>query len=296
MTETQTTSPKIWTILSLLNWSTNYLTEKEFESPRLNAELLLCYAFGYQRVELYTNFDKPLLEKELAHFKSLLKRRLAYEPIQYITGECEFMGLPFTVDRRVLIPRPETEILTEEVMKLSQESPTIKMILDIGTGSGNIAVCLAKHFRDSHIISIDVSIEAHEVAKQNIQRHQVGERVRLVLCNFLTHSDMLDKHSFDIIVSNPPYISQEEFLLLAPEVKDFEPSIATTDNADGLTFYKAIAKYGKELLSENGWVFVEMAYNQANTVRQIFIDSNYNNISTVKDYSGIERVLKVQVS
>ena len=295
MTQTRAVEQKIWTVLSLLNWSTDYFTEQQIESPRLNVELLLCYVLHCSRLDLYTHFDKPLLSDELAVFKSLLKRRMAHEPLQYIVNESEFMGLRFVVDRRVLIPRPETELLVEESIRLLQSDGKVKRILDIGTGSGNIAVCLAKYVHESVIDAIDVSATALEVAKINVERNEVGNNVRLKQHDFLSQGSSLGQRSYDMIVSNPPYISSEEYALVQPEVREFEPAIAATDNADGLTFYKAIAVSAKELLTANGWVVVEMAYNQSNDVKHIFDAAGYRNIDVVKDYAGIERILKAQV-
>jgi release factor glutamine methyltransferase len=291
--ETTATDKKKWTILSLLNWSGGYLEEKGFESPRLNVELLLCDVLSCDRMDLYTNFDKPLAADELSRFKSKFKRRLTYEPIQYILGECEFMGLQFFVDKRVLIPRPETEILVEQVIQLSQ-SISLKNILDIGAGSGNIPVSLAKHIEGVQVDSIDASSEALEVAQSNIERHNVEDRVRLILCDILDSGNMLQGKQYDVIVSNPPYISETEFELLQPEVKDYEPKIATTDQGDGLTFYKAIVNAGKSSLRRGGSILVEVAYNQSGDVLKMFQSAGYNEVGTVRDYSGIERVVKAR--
>lgn len=293
---TSRTKQQTWTILSLLDWSSRHLTEKGFGSPRLSVELLLSHVLRCQRIELYTNFDKPLSSAELRDYKSGFRRLLGHEPLQYILGMTEFMGLPFFVDRRVFIPRPETEILVEEVIKLSKKLVSSRQaILDVGTGSGNIAVSVAKFLPHVKIDAIDVSAEALEVAGLNAERNGVGENVNHIKCDFLSQSEMLYGRQYDIIVSNPPYVSQREFDLLPPEIKDFEPTVASTDSNDGLTFYKALSASCKKLLSGGGWIAVEMAYDQSEDVKEILRGQGYRNIETVLDYNRIQRVAKAQL-
>jgi len=286
------TIPHAWTILSLLNWATKYLQEKEFENPRLNVELLLSHSLKLSRIQLYTSFEKPLSKDELANFKQLFQRRLQHEPLQYIIGETEFFGLKYSVDNRVLIPRPETEILVEEIIQQAKLFPENEIIniLDIGTGSGNIAITVAKHILNSNIISIDISNDSLELAKENAKQNQVESKIKFLNVDIFANYE-LPITNYDFIVSNPPYISIEEFQSLQPEVKIFEPKTATTDNADGLTFYRRIAEIGKSLLNENGTIAVEIAYNQSEQVKTIFANANYKNISARKDYSGIERII-----
>lgn len=284
------TSKKIWTILELVEWSTKYLNEKGIDEARLNAELLLCHVFNCQRIELYTHFDKPLGPNELAAYKLLLKRRLASEPLQYIVGETEFMGLKFFLDRRVLIPRRDTEVLVEQVIKQYSNYETPINILDIGTGSGNIAVSLARYLKNSFVVAVDVSLDALEVAKINADKNYVADKI--VFYQKDIKKDFNYDEKFDAVVSNPPYISKEEFLLVNKEVSEYEPQIATTDENNGLTFYERIADVSRNLLKHNGWLFLEIAYNQKDSVSQILKIFGYSNIEAVKDYSGNYRVLK----
>lgn len=282
---------KHWTVLSLLDWSARNLSERKFESPRLTVELLLSSVLGCRRIDLYTNFDKPLSPDEMARFKAYFKRKRDHEPLQYILGECEFMGLRFQVDRRVLIPRPETEVLVERVVKLAEQSsspPTT--ILDIGTGCGNIAISLARFLPGVTVDATEVNDEALEVARANVQRNGVGEQVRLIRADFLSHDEAGSGPRYDFVVSNPPYVSKEEFRLLPPEVSDFEPAVALTDRADGLTFFKAMAEKGKSLLRNGGCVVVEMGYDQSAAVRDVFGKAGYRDMEITIDYSGIERV------
>ncbi|MFZ4620887.1 MAG: peptide chain release factor N(5)-glutamine methyltransferase [Bacteroidota bacterium] len=285
---------KIWTILDLLNWGTEYLKEKKIEDARLTIELLLSHVLSYQRIQLYTSFDKPLSDEELARFKELLKRRLANEPLQYITGSTQFMGLPFAVDRRVLIPRPETEILVDQCVKTVKQSfaneGTIS-ILDLGTGSGCIAVALAKLLPASTVTAVDVSVEALAVAQQNAVTNNLQDRVRFEQNDILQMSGGILSEKFHCIISNPPYISEKEFAEVSKDVKDFEPNSALTDHGDGLKFYPPIASFAMDHLTGNGFVCVEHAYDQSELVQKIFAEYGFIEPVVIKDYQGINRHL-----
>lgn len=286
-------SENIWTIKKLLDWSTGYLQEKSFDDARLNAELLICHTLNYKnRVDLYLHHDKPLRQEELDAFKELFKRRLNREPLQYIIGETDFMGLKFYVDRRVLIPRQETEILVEQVINNCRNSDGQIDLLDIGVGSGNIAVSLAKFIGNAFITAIDVSVDALEVAKLNIEKNNVSGRVELI--NHDIFSSLLLNKKFDVVVSNPPYISQNEFMQVGEDVGKYEPRLATTDNADGLTYYRRIADVSRSLLKNDGKIFVEIAYNQNEDVTRIFAEMGYTNLEEIKDYGGNPRVVKAE--
>lgn len=291
--ETATAEQQTWTILSLMNWSTEYLAEKGIDSPRLTSELLLCRVLRCPRIDLYTNFDKPLFAEDLSEFKSLFKRRLAREPLQYILGETEFMGLRFMVDHRALIPRPETELLVEYMTELSKDLH-FKHILDVGTGSGNIAISIAKFLGDVQVDAVDASTDALDVARNNAQYHASGERVNFFCCNILSDTLPEVPYLYDAIVSNPPYISSSEFELLEPEVKVYEPRIATTDMGDGLTFYHALAELGKKSLRPGGVLCVELGFDQADEVAKIFEQSGYHNPERRIDYNKIQRVLSAR--
>ncbi|MFQ5751189.1 MAG: peptide chain release factor N(5)-glutamine methyltransferase [bacterium] len=232
---------KHWKVLELLNWTAEYLSEKKFESARLNAERLLSYALNMKRVELYLNYDQPLTENELLRFKEYLRRRLKREPWQYILGETEFMSLPFKVNPGVLIPRPETEILVETVLLKCQEKfPSQKTIaiLDIGTGSGCIAVALAKYLAQAQVTAIDKSEKALKTASENARLNEVSDKIQFLKIDFLD-SDIVNKltEKFDVLVSNPPYVSAHDVDKLPTEIKYFEPEMALTDRKDGLFFF-----------------------------------------------------------
>lgn len=285
---------KIWTILDLITWGTEYLTERKFDDARLTIELLLSHVLSLKRIQLYTGFDRPLSEEELARFKELLKRRLSGEPLQYITGSTEFMGLTFTVDRRVLIPRPETELLVEQCVKsLKQQFPNDESlsILDLGTGSGCIAVSLAKMVPNSHVTAVDISDDSLAVARENAELNGLSGRMSFRNVDMLQLSQNIETGPVQCIVSNPPYISKKEFAEVTKDVKDFEPNAALTDNADGLTFYPAIAAYAQKTLAVNGFVGVEHAFDQSEQVQSIFTQYGFTDPLIIKDYQGIKRHL-----
>ncbi len=286
-----TREQKSWTTLALIQASTTYLTDRGFEDARLNVELLLASVLRCKRIDLYLRFDQPVQDTDVDAFRALFKRRLRNEPLQYILGETEFMGFRFEVDPRVLVPRPETEHLIEEVVALSRSNPSkISQILDVGTGSGNIAIALAKLIPEVTVCTIDASRDALELAKKNVALYDVGGRVVLKQMDFLD-TNASPGSGFDLLVSNPPYVPRGEFETLQPEVRMFEPSHATTDNADGLTFYRAIAARGKELVRQGGWVAVEIGFGQVEEISAIFVDSGLTIERVVSDYNRIPRVV-----
>ncbi|NUN69301.1 MAG: peptide chain release factor N(5)-glutamine methyltransferase [Bacteroidetes bacterium] len=283
---------KVWTILDLITWGTGYLTEKNIDDARLTIELLLARVLQLQRIQLYTKFDQPLSETELASFKALLKRRLNREPLQYILGDTEFMGLRILVGPDVLIPRPETELLAERAMILLQQMPATDhplSILDLGTGCGCIAVALARKFPQAEVTAVDVSAAALTIAASNAALHGLEANIRFIQEDMAALSADRFPRPFHCIISNPPYISAEEYGQVAPEVKDFEPGIALTDNGNGLKFYPTIAHLAAGALAPNGFVAVEHAFDQSTAVREIFADHGFTDAEVIKDYAGIER-------
>jgi len=285
---------KIWTILELITWGTGYLAEKNIDDARLNIELLLSHILHLQRIQLYTKFDQPLSEQELALFKSLLKRRLVNEPLQYILGETEFMGLKFSVDRSVLIPRPETELLVDQALTLIKQrffDSKELSILDLGTGSGCIAVSLAVKLPHTFVTGIDISEEALVVAARNAERNNVSDRTKFLKADMMGLKAETFPQRFQCIISNPPYISIAELTQVAPEVKEYEPVTALTDNANGLKFYPEIAHFAQAALTDDGIVGMEHAYNQSESVLEIFKSADFSDEVIVKDYRGINRHL-----
>ena len=223
------------TVLEALNKSTEYLEKKGIESPRVNSEIMLAHILKCKRLQLYLSFDRPLNADEQNLYRNFLQRRTNREPLQYITGEVEFYGLEFQIDNSVLIPRPETEILVETIIKNTDEKEVIN-ILDVGTGSGNIAVALAKNLPNSKIIGIDKSNDALETARKNSKLNNVNTQINFIENDILNEQYNFGK-KFDIIVSNPPYVSNEDFQNLEPELNEYEPSMALTHFSDGFIFY-----------------------------------------------------------
>jgi release factor glutamine methyltransferase len=255
----------------------------------LNTELLLAHVLGLTRMELYLQFDRPLTEEELGNFKALLKRRLTHEPLQYIIGETVFMGVRLAVDRRVLIPRPETEILVEEAISfLKGRGEDARRVLDIGTGSGNIPIAIARFLAGIDVLSVDASAEALELASSNVERHGASG-VRLERWDVMR--DGLPPGPFDLILSNPPYVPAADLPGLQVEVRDFEPQMATTDGGDGLSFFAEILQgAGRGLLTRGGAVMLEIGFGQSDAVREIALRSGFRGFECVNDYAGIPRV------
>jgi len=283
-----------WTILRLIEWGTAYLAEREFDESRLNVELLLGRVLNLPRLNLYLQFDRTLLPEELAAFKELFRRRLTREPLQYILGQTDFMGLDLEVGPGVLVPRPETEGLVEAVLRCAKGMDIVRgAILDIGTGSGNIAVALGHFLPAWHILSVDVSEPALEIAQRNVRRHSL-DNVVLRRCDILREDP--GTGPTELVVSNPPYVSAGEYETLQPEIRLFEPREATTDNADGLTFYRRLATVSRRILSPGGWLWCELGFDQAEPVSAVMRAEGFEHLEIEKDFAGIPRVLGVRAS
>lgn len=291
-------SAKTWTIKELLKVSTEYLKKKDIDSPRLSAEILLAHQLNTSRVELYLNFDQPLDDGEVAGYRQLIRRRADREPIQYITGRQEFWSLDFMVGPQVMIPRPESEILVEQVISLCKEerlpenlSPSI---LDLGTGCGALAVALARELEASSIWATDISREGLELAKSNAKKHGVQEKIEFRLGD-LWQPFMGQELKFDVIVSNPPYIAPETIDSLSSEVREYEPRLAFDGREEGMFFIRKIITEGPEFLKPGGWILVEMDPEQTSKALNLVEKSNnYENKDRIKDYSQKYRVLVAQ--
>lgn len=276
------------TVLEAIKLSTDYLEKKSVESSRANAEILLAEILKCKRLELYLSFDKPLNEIELNQYREFIKQRGLRIPLQYIIGNVEFYGMKFMVNQNVLIPRPETELLVEKIIIENQNSDNLR-ILDIGAGSGNISVSLGKHLTNSKVIGIEISKLAISVAKQNAALNLVNENVAFVKFDIM--SDNLSKlKKFDLIVSNPPYVSENDFAELEPELKLHEPTIALTDGNDGLTFYKKIISSVTQLLNPSGKIYFEIGKDQHHLIMDMMKDK-FTDVKSYKDYSGIDRIV-----
>ncbi len=285
-------STETWTVLRLIEWSSRYLAERGFEECRLHVEYLLGHVLGLSRLDLYLQFDRPLKPHELESFKEFFRRRLTHEPLQYILGEATFMGFTLEVDRTVLIPRPETEILVELAVAFARELRRPRLaILDIGTGSGNIAVAMGHFLPESLILSVDKDPEALSLARRNIGRHALrnvtAEKVDILVAD-------PPGNTYDLIISNPPYIAARDFADLQPEVRLFEPRAALTDEDDGLTFMRRLILLARTRLSGGGRLFLEIGFGQAGAVGKLLAAAGFDEITISDDYSHIPRVVQAQ--
>jgi release factor glutamine methyltransferase len=274
------------TILEAIRRSTEYLAKKGIEDARLNAELLLCSILKCKKLNLYLNYDRPLADEEVSVYREYLKRRSEREPLQYIVGEVEFYGLVFKVDKSVLIPRPETEILVEKIIEENKDRQV--SILDIGTGSGNIAVALKYHLPSAEVTAVDKSEDALKTASHNAEMNSC--KVDFIRADIMT-DDINILNTFDIIVSNPPYVAENEFAGLAPELRVFEPKMALSDMSDGYAFYRRILSLTDTLLEKEGKIYFEMGAGQSSAIKQLMLNNNFENIKVVKDYQQIDRVI-----
>ncbi|MCG3149578.1 MAG: Release factor glutamine methyltransferase [Verrucomicrobiae bacterium] len=272
------------TILEVINKTTPYLQKQGVESPRLTIELLLAHVLQKKRLQLYLEFERELDAAMLDRLREMVKRRVAGEPLQYVTGEVEFCGLKLVVDKRVLIPRPETELLVEIVA--ARQPATV---VDIGTGSGCIALALAKKLPAVQITGIDLCPAALEVAQVNAQRHDLEKFVRFLQGDLL--SSLPDSFTCDAIVSNPPYIASGELAKLPREVKDFEPVSALMAGEDGLEVIHRLVMTAKRFLSPNGFVALEIGAGQREAVAAMLVGADFTVAQVAKDLQGHERVI-----
>ena len=277
-----------WTILSTLQWTTVYLKSKGLESARIDAETLLAHNLDCERIDLYLRHDQPLNEGELNRFKTFIKRRLAREPVAYITGLKEFWSLPFEVSPAVLIPRPETECVVEAALK--QLSNPAACVLELGVGSGAISVALAHERPGWEFIDLDRSVEAIQIARKNAQRHGRDDAMRFLAGDWIEALSS-ERDCFDLIVSNPPYIRSGDMDTLAPEVRLHEPSGALDGGPDGLLHIRKIITSTHPILKPNGLLILEIGFDQRTAVKEIAAPGGfYESVMFEKDYSGHDRV------
>ena len=288
---------KTWKVIDLLKTVSQFFEEKGIENPRLNAELLLGKVLGVNRVNLYVQFERPLTNPELDTYRELIKRRARHEPLQYLLGQTEFMGLPFNVRPGVLIPRPETEILIEETLKLKNALKDTKpIVVDIGSGSGCIAISLAKLWPQSEVYATDVSDTALQLVRENAELNQVTDNIHIVKHDIFTPWDVSLPQAMDILVSNPPYITQSEMEQLPEEIKAYEPHIALTDQANGLDFYNRFFEMIKEHLIDVRYLMLELSGTQPEKIIERTHYYDLNQIEIIPDLNGIKRVLKIKVN
>ena len=278
------TDPRKWCVSDILKWSRQYLSEHGIESPQLEAEWMLRDLLNYSRIEVYMNHDKPLSMSELAGFKSLLLERVKGRPLQYILGYTEFMGLKINVNPDVLIPRSETEVIVEYLLKTSYTKWKEPAILDIGTGSGNIAISLAANIDRAKILAIDISNGALKIAKENARNNDVADRIKFVQLDILQEFPEKDT-KYDIIVSNPPYVGGDKYDNLPDIVRRFEPKVALHPGKDEYIFYKRITEYAVDCLSESGIMVVEIGGTyQEEEIKAIISGYGMEIVEVIQDY------------
>lgn len=278
--------PQTWTTLSVLDWTTKRFTEAGIAGARLEAQLLLAHVLQCTRMQLYTAFDKPLAEGELAGYRALIKRRLGGEPVAYLLGEHEFWGIPLHVDPSVLVPRPDTETVIEVARSTRADRAAPCRVLDLCTGSGAIALALAKELPGAQVIATDVSAEAVAIARRNALRAGLGDRVEV------RHGDLFAPvagETFDLIASNPPYIATAVIETLSAEVKR-EPRLALDGGVDGLAFYDRICAEAPAYLGPGGALVVEHGFDQADAVRARFERAGFTGVALVHDLGKQPRV------
>lgn len=273
-----------WTVLKVLQWTAGYLKEQGIEGARLDAELLLTEVLQLDRVGLYVNYDRPLEATELAAYRQLVGRRARREPVAYILGRSEFWSLPLAVRSDVLIPRPDTEVLVEEAL---QRAGSENRILDVGTGSGAIAIALAHELPKAQLVAIDLCDAALAVAQENARSNSVAERITFQQGD-LQH---LPSGPFELIVANPPYIPQGDLASLQPDVRDYEPHLALAGGNDGLDCYRTLAAQSRQCLTPGGWMLLEVGFGQAEAVQQLLADAGLIEVFCRNDYAGVARVV-----
>ena len=281
---------KVWRIIDIIKWAEEYFSEKEFDSPRREIEWLLCSLLKCKRIDIYIRFEEPLTKFQLKILKEWIKRRLNYEPLQYITNNSSFYGRDFYVNHDVFIPRPETERLID--LSIDHLSPINKpKILEVGSGSGCISLTLGLEIENAQILAIDVCSKAIEVANTNKIKHDVSNVT-------LNEMDIIQNKPigmFDLFISNPPYIGEIEVKTLIKDVKDYEPLKALTDYEDGYKFYKRFAEIIPNLVSNGGYAILEVGNgDHPKSVSEIFLDLGYLNFLE-RDFNGDERILIMKI-
>lgn len=275
------------TLTSFLDWAQHKLIQAEVASPRLDAEVLMAESLNISRTELMTYPARVLSPVETENFRSKIERRVLREPVCHITGVQEFWSLEFSVNEKVLTPRPETEILVEQCLKALAKISSPLKILDLGTGSGILAITLAKEIPQSQVTAIEKS--ALEVARKNASRHAVTDRIRFMSVDMMKADWQGPYH---LIVSNPPYIESENLLNCMPEVRQYEPVRALDGGRDGLDYYRFIVPMAWEKLEDDGLLALEIGHTQAAAVVALMESgSGYQDIQVVQDYSGYDRVV-----
>lgn len=284
-----------WTVGRLLGWTTEYLKTHGSDTPRLDAEVLLAESLGCKRIELYATFDAVPGDEARTAFRELVRRRAKGAPVAYLVGHREFYSLSFRVTPDVLIPRPETEFLVMALLDLARSRPSADSatICDVGTGSGVIAVCAAKHLPGAQVVAIDVSRPALEMARFNARAHGVDDRIELIESDLLT--SVPAERRFDFVVSNPPYVTRAEMESLSPEVRDFEPHAALLAGDRGTEVIESLIPQAADHLPPGGHLLIEINPVLHDAVQSLLAaDSHFEPGPTVKDLARLPRVVQAK--
>jgi release factor glutamine methyltransferase len=299
------TIAETWTIQKLLNWVTDYFKTKDVDAPRLSAELLLSHVLGLKRIELYTQFGRIVGEEQLTKLHELVKRAALHEPVAYLTGIKEFYSLEFEITRDCLIPRPETELLVERAieflrtrtgspreMTASPISRGEQFICDLCTGCACVAIAIARNFAACRVVATDISDAALEVASRNVSKYGLNGRIELLRGDlFEPIIPGLGPAKFDLIVCNPPYVSEPEFAKLAKNVRDFEPRLALAAGQDGLDIIKRIVAEAGQFLKPTGALMLEIGNEQGPAVHDLLdATDRFTTITIEKDYQNLDRL------
>ncbi len=289
-------TPERWTVLRVLDWTQKYLQNKGIPSARLESELLLSHILGFDRVGLYLKYDMFLSPSELSHLRGLIQRRITGEPLQYITGYQEFWSIPFKVGPQVLIPRPETEVLVEEALRvIDKEDWGQPRIAEVGTGCGAIAISIAKSVPSARVMATEMSWDALVLAKENAIAQDVVSRIHFIQGNLLSFVKSGKEGPFDLVISNPPYIRSRDIDDLQREIRDFEPREAIDGGIDGLDFYRRLFRGAPVCLRGGGWVILEIGADQAEEVIRLCERIGHlKQPRIIPDYSRRSRALVVQ--
>jgi len=274
-------------LIETLNLGTEYLVRNNIPDARRNMQILMCSVLNFKNIDLYLNFDRPLNEIELSELRGKMKELAKHKPIQYVVNSAQFLSFSLELDNNVLIPRPETEELVKNILKLIPNRDIRINILDIGTGSGCIAISLANSLINSKVFAIDISDKALEIAEKNAKKYNL-KNISFYKMDILKQ---IPKTKFDIIISNPPYVSDIEYNRLDKNVLNYEPKIALTDELDGLTYYRRYSNIFPNMLAENGKFYLEIGYGQEELIKEIFSVTNFT-LKVSKDIYGNSRFLE----
>ena len=281
-------APKAWTIGSLVKWATDDFRARGIENPRLDAELIVAHALGIDRMRVILDAGRPLEGVELAKLRELVKRRRSHEPMAYLLGAREFYGLRFRVDGRVLVPRPDTETLVDVALARTRERSMSMRLLDLCTGSGCVAIAIARQRPTAQVFATDLSADAIAVARDNA--HRLGAH-RIAFLHGDLFAPVVGLHPFDIVTANPPYIASAEIPTLQPDIREFEPKLALDGGADGLDIVRRIVREAPERLARGGVLAMEIGAGQAPATAELMTAAGFADVRADRDLGRIERVV-----